>query len=90
MLRSLDKIVSCRNVLFRQRLTLSKITPGLNLIGKFLSNENNFHLENQKTYQPAVVEDPKICAPLWEATLKARKAEKSEKVMRKCYSLVWS
>uniref|UniRef100_A0A158QGC2 valine--tRNA ligase n=1 Tax=Hymenolepis diminuta TaxID=6216 RepID=A0A158QGC2_HYMDI len=60
------KGISSRTAFFRQRLAYSKFAPGINL------------LETQKTYQPAVVEDPKICAPIWQATLKERKWGKSK------------
>ncbi|KAM7541818.1 hypothetical protein Aperf_G00000009420 [Anoplocephala perfoliata] len=61
------RIIGSRAALFRHLTAYSKLAPGIKLI------------ETQKTYQPAIVEDKKICPPLWRAALEARKsASKSE------------
>ncbi|VDM32050.1 unnamed protein product [Hydatigera taeniaeformis] len=41
--------------------------------------------ETQKTYQPSVVEDPKVCAPLWRAAMESRK---SSNINRKKFSMI--
>lgn len=83
MLFSRKAIGSCVVLLFRLRLAYStKLALKINLIGEAISQVLLLRslLETQKTYQPAIVEDSKVCAPLWKATLEARKSAKSENV----------
>ncbi|KAL5108079.1 Valine--tRNA ligase mitochondrial 1 [Taenia crassiceps] len=42
-------------------------------------------IETQKTYQPSVVEDPKVCAPLWRAAMESRR---SSNTSRKKFSML--
>ncbi|KAH9280424.1 Valine--tRNA ligase, mitochondrial 1 [Echinococcus granulosus] len=69
MLRS----VVSRHHPFHSASTTVTHHPALNLI------------ETQKTYQPSVVEDPKVCAPLWRAAMDSRK---SSNTSRKKFSMI--
>lgn len=37
--------------------------------------------ETQKTYQPSVVEDPNVCAPLWRAAMESRRSSNTSVCM---------